>query len=91
MPREIFAKYISYARKNRNPIIPPSLTNLIIDTYADMRNRGRMSSKTTITATPRQLESLIRISEALAKMRLSDQVEVRDVKEAARLIDVAIS
>ena len=41
--------------------------------YSKMRSMG--VNKKTITATPRQLESLIRISEALAKMRLSNEVE----------------
>ena len=36
-------------------------------------------SKKIITATPRQLESLIRMSEAFAKMRLSNIVELSDV------------
>jgi DNA replication licensing factor MCM4 len=52
-----------------------------------MRRLG--SNKNVITATPRQLESLIRISEALAKMRLSNIVEKKDVSEALRLIKVA--
>ena len=38
-----------------------------------------------ITATPRQLESLIRLSEALAKMRLSEEVTDGDVGEAIRV------
>ena len=53
-----------------------------------MRSRG--NTKKTITATPRQLESMIRISEALAKMRLSKFVEKRDVEEAVRLINHAL-
>ena len=53
-----------------------------------MRSMG--NSKKTITATPRQLESMIRISEALAKMRLSATVEKRDVEEAVRLIKTAM-
>ena len=48
------------------------------------------NSKKTITATPRQLESMIRIAEAVAKMRLSDTVEKRDVEEAVRLIKTAM-
>jgi DNA replicative helicase MCM subunit Mcm2 (Cdc46/Mcm family) len=46
--------------------------------YVEMRSLG--GSKKVITATPRQLESMIRISEALAKMRLSQTVEKYDVK-----------
>lgn len=53
-----------------------------------MRNMG--NSKKTITATPRQLESMIRIAESVAKMRLSDTVEKRDVEESVRLIKAAM-
>ena len=38
-----------------------------------------------VTAYPRQLESLIRLSEAHARMRFSATVELTDVEEAARL------
>jgi DNA replication licensing factor MCM4 len=89
--RELFAKYITFSRKYCNPEIPEDVTELLIDAYLQMRNKGRGASRTTITATPRQLESLIRISEALAKMRLSDRVEAADVREASRLIEVAIA
>ena len=53
-----------------------------------MRSMG--NNKKTITATPRQLESLIRISESIAKMRLSDRVEKTDIEEAVRLIKTAM-
>ena len=48
------------------------------------------NSAKTITATPRQLESLIRIAESLAKMRLSNRVETEDIEEAVRLIRTAM-
>lgn len=43
-----------------------------------------------ITATPRQIESLIRLSEALARIRFSEWVEKKDVVEAFRLLEVAL-
>lgn len=43
-----------------------------------------------ITATTRQLESMIRLSEAHARMRLSHEVTAADVEEAVRLIRSAI-
>lgn len=53
-----------------------------------MRKLG--GGKKTITATPRQLESLVRISEAHARMRFSKVVERIDVAEAIRLVRVAL-
>jgi DNA replication licensing factor MCM4 len=43
-----------------------------------------------LTATPRQLESLIRISEALAKLELSERVTADHVREGHRLINAAL-
>lgn len=50
--------------------------------YVEMRQVG--NGKGQISAYPRQLESLIRLSEAHAKVRLSDRVEEIDVNEAKR-------
>lgn len=86
--RDFFASYISYARRFVQPKIPDYVVGDIVQHYLAMRNLG--NSKKTITATPRQLESLIRLAESLAKMRLSETVEKRDVDEALRLIKTAM-
>ncbi len=86
--REFFASYISYARRFCQPKIPDYVVDDVVQSYLNMRNMG--NSKKTITATPRQLESMIRIAESIAKMRLSDTVEKRDVEESVRLIKAAM-
>ena len=86
LPRQFFTNYILYARKYINPVIHESVVNELINYYVEMR---RIGTKKTITATPRQLESLIRLSEAHARMRLSNWVEKEDIEEGARLIKVA--
>ena len=64
--------------------------NQLQEEYVKMRSQGAKSTATSVvTATPRQLESLIRLSEALAKMKFAEEVSIEDVKEAARLINVA--
>ena len=64
------------------------MVDVLVLEYQRMRSMG--SNTKTITATPRQLESLIRISESLAKMRLSNKVEARDIEEGVRLIRTAM-
>jgi DNA replication licensing factor MCM4 len=88
MEREFFAQYISYARRFIRPSIPDYVVGEFVSEYTKMRSLG--NSRKTITATPRQLESMIRIAEAIAKMRLSDVVEKRDVEESVRLIKTAM-
>lgn len=57
-----------------------------------MRKLGEdvRAAERRITATTRQLESMIRLSEAHAKMRLSETVTKDDVLEAVRLIKSAL-
>ena len=86
--REFFAQYISYARKTCKPKIHDTIQMDLVQEYVKMRSLG--NSKKTITATPRQLESMIRIAESLAKMRLSEWVEKQDLDESVRLIKQAL-
>src|SRR5699024_349279 len=60
--------------------------------YVNMRKLGDdiRTSDRRITATTRQLESMIRLAEAHARMRLSSEVTSDDVEEAVRLIRSAI-
>ena len=57
-----------------------------------MRKLGQdvRAAEQRITATTRQLESMIRLAEAHAKMRLAETVTVDDVHEAVRLIKSAL-
>jgi len=57
-----------------------------------MRKLGQdvRAAEKRITATTRQLESMVRLAEAHAKMRLSETVTADDVREAVRLIRSAL-
>ncbi|KAK3745055.1 hypothetical protein QZH41_014547, partial [Actinostola sp. cb2023] len=78
----ILKDYIGYSRACISPVLSEEASQSLIHVYVEMRKVG--SSRGAITAYPRQLESLIRLSEAHARMRLSDVVENVDVEEAKR-------
>ena len=80
------AEYISYARAHVNPAISDDSRAIIVEGYVEMRKLGLRGGhgKKTITATTRQLESIIRLSEAHARMRLSYVVEPQDVQVSCR-------
>ena len=84
-------EYISWSRRHIQPKLTTEATEKLVDGYVEMRSLGRArgGGRKIITATPRQLESLIRLSESLARMRHSEVVENDDVDEAIRLHKVA--
>ena len=88
VPIEILREYIAFARATCRPKLTPEAAQKLANAYADMRALGM--SRKTVSATPRQLESLIRLSEGSARIRLSEWVEERDVLEAVRLMQVSM-
>ncbi|EDO14522.1 hypothetical protein Kpol_274p5 [Vanderwaltozyma polyspora DSM 70294] len=92
LPVDFLTMYINYSKANIHPVITESAKVELVKEYVNMRKMGddSRSDEKRITATTRQLESMIRLSEAHAKMRLSESVNVEDVQEAVRLIKSAI-
>ncbi|KAI8989195.1 MCM-domain-containing protein [Trametes punicea] len=93
LPLEELSAYITYARSRINPNITEEAGDELVRCYVTLRKAGedQRSNEKRITATTRQLESMIRLSEAHARMRLSQFVELGDVKEAFRLMREAIN
>ncbi|XP_014374267.1 DNA replication licensing factor MCM4 isoform X1 [Alligator sinensis] len=83
MDMAVLRDYIAYARCYVNPRLSEEASQALIEAYVDMRKIG--SGRGMVSAYPRQLESLIRLAEAHAKVRFSDKVETIDVEEAKRL------
>ncbi|KAL4445821.1 hypothetical protein ABPG77_009020 [Micractinium sp. CCAP 211/92] len=88
IPMDTLRDFIAFARATCHPVLSPEAANALSQAYVEMRSMGM--SRKIVSATPRQLESLIRLSEALARMRLSSGVTVQDVGEAVRLMKVAM-
>ncbi|SCU83420.1 LAME_0C05116g1_1 [Lachancea meyersii CBS 8951] len=92
LPVELLTSYLNYAKQKYAPVITEQAKTELVRAYVTMRKMGddSRSDEKRITATTRQLESMIRLAEAHAKMRLSHSVELQDVQEAVRLIKSAI-
>ncbi len=88
IPEKILKKYISYARQNVFPVLTAESQQELRDFYVSLRDQGRKEG--SYSATHRQLEGLIRLSEASARVRLSDFVERQDVERAIRLVKTSL-
>ncbi|KAJ8302791.1 hypothetical protein KUTeg_019187 [Tegillarca granosa] len=78
----------SHTEEEEEFLISEKAGQAFIQNYVDMRKVG--SGRGQISAYPRQLESLIRLAEAHAKMRFSETVDIADVEEAIRLYKEAL-
>uniref|UniRef100_A0A336K914 DNA replication licensing factor MCM4 n=1 Tax=Culicoides sonorensis TaxID=179676 RepID=A0A336K914_CULSO len=79
----VLRDYLAYAKEHIHPVLSEEAQQRLVQAYVDMRKVG--AGRGQISAYPRQLESLIRLAEAHAKVRLSPEVKVIDVEEAWRL------
>ncbi len=84
IPPDLLRKYIAYARKYVRPVLSKEARDKIVQFYVQLRGKSQ-DPKSPIMITARQLEALIRIAEAEARMRLSPIVEAEDAERAIRL------
>ncbi|KAF4123892.1 DNA replication licensing factor MCM7 [Geosmithia morbida] len=90
-PHEV-RSYIAQARTYR-PVVPESVSEYMIKTYVRMREqqqRAEKKGKQFTHTTPRTLLGVVRLSQALARLRFSNEVVQDDVDEALRLIEASI-
>ncbi len=81
---DILKKYVSYA-KRKNPVMSEAAREAIKKYYVKTRTRGLKEGSIPITA--RNLEGMIRMAEASARIRLSDIVTEEDAKLAIHVMD----
>jgi DNA replication licensing factor MCM7 len=89
-PHEV-RQYVAKARTYR-PIVPTSVSDYMVGAYVAMRKRQKIdeSKKRQFShVSPRTLLGIVRLSQALARLRFSEEVIREDVDEALRLIEIS--
>jgi hypothetical protein len=83
-------RYVAFAR-TLNPKITPDAKKAIVSCYKTLRQNDVVgSSQIAYRITVRQLESMIRLSEALARLHLDEEIRPMYVHEAFRLLQQSI-
>ena len=83
IPQELLIKYIQYARSKIHPKLHQMDMDKVSKVYADLRRESITTGSFPITV--RHLESILRIAESFAKMRLSDFVSQSDLNRAIKV------
>ncbi len=88
---DLFKKYMAYAKQRIKPKLTDEALDEIKSYYLKMRSKGKGEEGSAIPISPRQLEAIIRLSEAAAKIRLSNRVTRKDAKRAIALLETCLS
>ncbi|MFO8077619.1 MAG: minichromosome maintenance protein MCM [Thermoplasmatota archaeon] len=80
---EFLRKYVAYAKRHVYPVMHDEAMDIIKDYYVSLRSQ----SKDSVPFTPRQLEAFVRLAEASARVRLSEEVTVSDAKRGINIIN----
>ncbi len=86
--QEFLKKYIAYAKQKVFPALTEKAVDEIRKFYVDLRNAPSVSEDLVrpIPISARQLEALIRLSEASARARLSKKITKEDAKRAIEIM-----
>jgi replicative DNA helicase Mcm len=88
IPKELLRKYVAYAKQRIKPALSDEAVEEIKQFYVELRNTP-VSAENSVRPIPisaRQLQALIRMAEASAKMRLSETVDPSDAKRAIEIL-----
>lgn len=84
-------KYIQYAKSRCKPVLTQEASDYVVNAYANLRNDAmEANQRRTSPMTARTLETLIRLSTAHAKARLSGRVEESDAIAAEEILKFAL-
>ena len=90
---KLLRKYIAYAKQKHHPKLTDEAVEEIKEFYVKLRNQSVSSDSDIkpIPITARQLEGIIRLSEAHAKLRLASEVKRDDARKAIALLKSSLS
>ena len=93
IPTTLLKKYFAYVRQRIQPKMTDQAVEELKEYYISMRNSGANAEGgiKSIPITARQLEGLVRLSEASAKIRLSKTVTKKDALKAIEMIDYCLN
>lgn len=84
---EMLRKYIAYARRNIFPTLTPESAQVLQDYYLGVRAQYNSGPNQPVPTTARQLQGLIRLAKASARLRLRHEVDKQDALRAVALTD----
>jgi replicative DNA helicase Mcm len=84
----LFRKYVAYAKRSCYPILSTEAKEALVTYYLKLRGIAEPNKPVPVTA--RQLEALVRLAEASARIRLSNSIEQTDAERVIHIVDACL-
>ena len=84
----LFRKYVAYSKRTCFPILSAEAKEALVGYYLKLRGIAEPNKPVPVTA--RQLEALVRLAEASARIRLSDKIEAGDAERVIHIVDACL-
>ncbi|XP_041418247.1 DNA helicase MCM8 isoform X1 [Xenopus laevis] len=88
LPHQLLRKFVGYARQYVHPSLSPDAAQILQDFYLELRKQNQGIDSTPITT--RQLESLIRLTEARARLELREKATKEDAEEVVQIMKYSL-
>jgi len=83
-------KYLAYAKRNCFPLLKEEAKDVLVQYYQSLRSVAYENSDKPVPITARQLEALVRLAEASARVRLADEVDREDAERVVKIVDTCL-
>ncbi len=84
----LFRKYVAYSKRSCYPLLSTEAKEALVAYYLKLRGIAEPNKPVPVTA--RQLEALVRLAEASARIRLSDTIEQSDAELVIHIVDACL-
>ncbi|XP_019371747.1 PREDICTED: DNA helicase MCM8 isoform X1 [Gavialis gangeticus] len=84
IPHQLLRKYVGYARQYVHPNLSPEAAHVLQEFYIELRKQNQGLDSTPITT--RQLESLIRLTEARSRLELREKSTKEDAEDVVEIM-----
>ncbi|NXL50318.1 MCM8 helicase, partial [Podilymbus podiceps] len=84
IPHQLLRKYVGYARQYVHPNLSPEAAQVLQEFYLELRKQNQGADSTPITT--RQLESLIRLTEARSRLELREKSTKEDAEDVIEIM-----
>lgn len=89
LPIKFLRKYVAFSKKHCIPLLTKEAQKILLEYYVRVRGLADSPDK-PVPITARSLEALVRLAEASARQRLSDEITTFDAERVVSIVDACL-